>query len=85
MMLRTVVIAIILLAAIIMAACAGQTQVASAETIAVQALAPPADLDYTSPIPDTGQSICYDDSSVITCPTEGKAYFVNGEIGYLYQ
>ncbi len=69
---------LLLLFGLIITAYAGQTQLASANTSFNQTMSDSSEFvstELTSPIPDTGQTTCYDDSDVITCPDEGEAFY----------
>jgi len=79
----TQLLIILSLLTISITACSGTEPIATS-TSQESAIAPTAtfttmtetyssDLDY--PIVDTGQTVCYDDSGAIACPTEGEAFY----------
>ena len=78
MNIKTIAVTTLLFLIVAVAACAGQAQIASASTTLDQPLSAssePASTTLSSPIPDTGQTTCYNDSSAITCPSEGAAFY----------
>jgi len=78
MNIKTIVVALLLLLGIAITACASQAQITSANTSPEQSVTDSSKIASNaliSPIPDTGQTLCYDDSNAITCPTEGEAFY----------
>ena len=78
MNIKTIAVALLLLLGITITAFAGQIKLASADTSSGQPVTDASTIASSaliSPIPDTGQTLCYDDSDTIICPEEGEAFY----------